>query len=103
MGTLVVPINPPTYTAWQISVGTPSDVVQAMNAVLPLGFKATINTYIQPNSDPPVLIWQLTLSRTGYADVLAHNTDWIVCQGANVTVLTDTEFNATYTPVAAGS
>jgi hypothetical protein len=103
MGTIVIPINPPTITGWQISVGTPSDVVDAMNTVLPLGYKAAISTYIQPNSDPPTLIWTLTLSRAGYADVTAHNTNWIVCDGTNVTILTDTEFNATYTPVAAGS
>jgi hypothetical protein len=97
MGTVVVPINPPTITAWQISVGTPADVVLAMNAVLPLGFKATITTYIQPNSAPPVLIWQLALSKPGFADLMAHNTDWIVSDGTNVTVLTNDQYNATYT------
>jgi hypothetical protein len=98
MGTLVVPINPPTITAWQISVGTPIDVVEAMNAVLPLGYKATITTYIQPNSAPPVLVWQLALSRPGYADLMAHNTDWIVSDGTNVTVFTNDEFTTAYMP-----
>jgi hypothetical protein len=97
MGTVVVPINPPTITAWQISVGTPADVVAAMNAVLPLGYKATITTFIQPNSNPPVLIWELALARTGYADLMAHNTDWIVSDGVNVTVLKNNEFAASYT------
>lgn len=100
MSQTVEPIEPANITAWQISVHHPRDCVEAINTIIALGYKATTTTYIQPNSDPPKTVWQLTLSRTGYADLNAKNTDWIIYDGTNVTVLTNDQFTATYRPVS---
>lgn len=100
MSHIVEPVTPALITAWQISVTHPRDCVEAINTVIALGYKATTTTYIQPNSDPAKTVWQLTLSRTGYADVIAKNTDWIIYDGTNVTVLTHNQFTATYRTVS---
>lgn len=98
MSVTVTPVNPPNLTAWQISVDTPADAVDAINTAVALGYKAGIATYIQPNSDPPVLIWELTLTLSR-ADpgLIAHNTDWLVSDGTKMTVFTATQFTNAYT------
>ncbi|WP_136244756.1 hypothetical protein [Mycobacterium intracellulare] len=96
MSHIVEPVTPANITAWQISVTNPKDCVEAINTVINLGYKATTTTYIQPNSNPAKTVWQLTLSRPGYADINAKNTDWIIYDGTNVTVLTADEFTKAY-------
>lgn len=97
MSLTVNPINPQPITAWLISTATAADVVIALNTIAPLGWHGTVTTTVQPNTDPPYVVWNILLTRTGYPDLKGTNGSWIVSDGTHVDILTNTEFTNTYT------
>lgn len=98
MSITVTPITTPTITAWQITTETAADVQVALATVAMIGWKGTVTSFVQPNSS--TLVWTVTLSRSGYASLVGGENDWIVSDGKTVSMLSDEEFAATYTPTA---
>lgn len=97
MSLTVEPITAQPITAWLISTATAADVVVALNTVAPLGWHGTVTTTVQPNTDPPYVVWNIALTRAGYPDLKGTNGSWIVSDGVHVDVLTNAEFTARYT------
>lgn len=97
MSLTVNPITPQPITAWLISTATAADVVTALNTIAPLGWHGTVTTSVQPNTNPPYVVWNITLTRTGYPDLKGTNGSWIVSDGVHVDILTNTDFTTTYT------
>jgi hypothetical protein len=93
----VTPITPQPITAWLISTATAGDVVVALNTVAPIGWHGTVTTAVQPNTDPPYVVWNILLTRTGYPDLKGTNGSWIVFDGNHVDILTNADFIANYT------
>jgi hypothetical protein len=93
---IVTPINAQETQAWLISTATAPELVIALNTVAPLGWRGTVTSYVQPNSNNTV-IWDITLSKSGFANLNGTNGCWIVSDGDHVDILVNTDFIAAYT------
>lgn len=89
-------INPNPITAWLISTATAGDCVVALNTIAALGWKGTITSAVQPNSGGAV-VWDVTLTRSGYPTLKGTNNCWIVSDGEHVDIFTSQQFQAIYT------
>lgn len=95
MSLTVIPINATDIKAWQITPDTALDVEEALTTVAPLGWRGDVGDYQQPNSN--TLVWTVTLSRSGFANLVGYENDWIVFDGLNVTVCNTNMFVSKYT------
>lgn len=97
MSLTVNPVNPQPITAWLISTATAPDVVTALNTIAPIGWHGTVTTSVQPNTDPPYVVWNIALTRAGYPNLSGTNGSWIVSDGTHVDILNNAEFITSYT------
>lgn len=86
----VSPIEPVAIMAWQISETTAPDVMEALAVAASVGYTGKVTSHIEPNSS--VLVWQITLSRTGYADAMGGTGDWMVYDGTAFAIYSNPDF-----------
>lgn len=97
MGFLVEPVDDPETWAGRISPIDSSDTVEGLGKAAILGYTGTTTTAVQPNTDPPVVVWTLKLSKPGARDQVAYAGDWFVCDGHQVQVLKTPDLVAKFT------
>lgn len=95
MALTVTVIDPPVLTAWQLSTGSAADVMAALATWAGMGYHGSAAA--SPQVAGGDVTWVTTLSRPGFADLVGYDTNWVVSDGTNFTILSNDAFVSTYT------
>lgn len=100
----VTPVTAPTWQAWQIVrpggtptegiVGEVGDAEAAFEVIAPLGWTGDLSEFQQPGTTG--IVMTATLTGNNHPNLIGYESDWIVFDGTNVSIVASADMWTTY-------